>query len=245
MNTTIDPAKWKDYIYNNSNFDQKVPYDFQLNLTKLRLAAKDVNNLNPFCTLSAIYDFTKVFNQISKALSMGFSDITEKVQIMRERFMQYKDANSIQSLLAIEIGEDIYKLCGSNNKELGYGKGPLKNYISACRTFLRLLWFLEYLIYVFNKIAADNGNGEVKPILCEAYKNVLSPRHGVLVRKAVGAAMTFTDAGNVNKAVKIMFGYDRYDENARNVIKETIGYMKQIWQAGHDYYEQCDMLNLE
>lgn len=241
----IDPSKWKEYLNENSNFDQKVPYVFQENYKKLKLACEDLDNLNPYCTLSPIYDYTKVFYEISSALSMGFSDITEKVNIMRERFQMYDKATSIQSLLAIEISNDIHKLNGSNNKKLGQGKGPLKNYISACRTFLRLLWFLEYLIYTFNKVLADDGSGDIRSILAEAYHKVLAPRHTFLVRKAVGVALTFSGAGDVKKGVKIIFGFDNYDENAKKVIKETIEMMEKIWNAGNEYYKKNNMLKLE
>ena len=96
-------------------FSQKVPYDIKSIDEKLTLASQDLEHLNPYYTLSLIYDLTKIFYNISSALSMGFSDIGKEIEL------------------------DIYKLKGENNSELGYKKGESKKYYSACRTFLILL----------------------------------------------------------------------------------------------------------
>ena len=101
METISDPSKWRVYIKNDNYFNQNVPFDFRTIYFKLIKAAETPNNLNPFYTISAIYDFTKFFNQISTALSMGFSDITEKSQIMRQRFNEFPNATDIQNLLII------------------------------------------------------------------------------------------------------------------------------------------------
>ena len=93
---------------------------------------------------------------------MGFSDITEKCELMRKRFNEYPDAVSIQDLCNKEIQLDIYKLNGDNNKSLGHHNDEYSNYVSACRTFLRLLWFLEYLIDIFDNVMKDDGNGQIK-----------------------------------------------------------------------------------
>lgn len=239
-----DPKRWREYIEDDKNFDQEVAYDFPKILQKLRLAAQDLTNLNPYCTLSAIYDFTKFFYSISSALSMGFQDITKKVQQMREKFKQYPEAQDIQNLLQIEINMGIHRLDGDNNAGLGHSKGPFKKYVSACRTFLRLLWFLEFLIDVFETILKDNGNGEVKTFLSNSYNKVLAPRHTFLVRKAVGVALTFSGGGNTTKAVKIIFGYSEYNETARKTVEETKNLMKKIWESGYEFYKKNDMLNL-
>ena len=64
---------------------------------------------------------------------MGFSDITEKSQIMPERFKQFLEATDIQDLLLREMQMqlNIYKLNGDNNYELGYGYDNYKHYISV------------------------------------------------------------------------------------------------------------------
>ena len=108
---------------------------------------------------------------------MGFSDITEKCGIMREQFKRYDTATDIQNLLEIEMGKNLYKLNGDNNAQLGHGNDEYKNYISACRTFLRLLWFLEYLTDVFDTMLKDDGSGAMKTILGNSYDKILPQYH--------------------------------------------------------------------
>ena len=74
MEANSDPSKWREYIKDNNNFSQKVPYDFKSISYKLKVAAENPDKLNPFYTLSAIYDFTKFFAQISSGLSMGHNN---------------------------------------------------------------------------------------------------------------------------------------------------------------------------
>ena len=245
MESSIDPSKWKEYIKDNNNFTQAVPYDFKKIYTKLQLASENPEKLNPYCTLSAIYDYTKFFASISTGLSMGFSDITEKVEQMREKFQEYQDTENIQDLLYKEIQLGVYKLNGSNNKSLGHGKDQYAKYISASRTFLRLLWFIEYLIDIFENLLKDNGKTAIKKIIGNSYNKVLAPRHTFLVRKAVGLALTFSSGGNVDNSVNIIFQYPEYTEEARKTIKDTIYLMKKIWNGGNDFYTKYKMLDLK
>ena len=242
---TSDPSKWREYIKDNNNFNQDVPFNFEDIFSKLKIASENPDNLNPFYTLSAIYDFTKIFYQISTALSMGFSDITTKAEQMRVKFEEYQDSNDIQDLLYKEIQLGVYKLNGSNNKKLGHGSDQYSKYISASRTFLRLLWFLEYLIDIFETIIKDDGTTNIKKILGDSYQKILAPRHNFLVRKAVGLALTFSSSGNVEAIVNITFGYPKYNDEARKKIQETTDLMKKIWNGGNEYYKKFKMLDLQ
>ena len=236
---------WREFMEDNNNFNQDIPFDYENISFKLQKASESPQNLNPFYTISAIYDFTKIFKCISSALSMGFSDITEKCELMRKRFSEYPDVNSIQELINEEIQLDIHKLNGDNNKSLGHSNDAYSKYISGCRTFLRLLWFLEYLIDIFENIIKDDGNGEIKKILGDSYKKVLSPHHPFLVRKAVGIALSFSNAGNVSHIVELFFGYKEFNEEAIKTIKHTNDLMKIIWNGGNKFYEENNLLGLE
>ena len=236
---------WHTLMNDDNNFSQSVPFDFKKITEKLKISAKSPDKLNPYYTISAIYDFTKFFNKISSALSMGFSDITEKCGIMRERFKQYPEATDIQNLLQIEMSKNLHQLNKNNNSELGHGNDQYKDYISACRTYLRLLWFLEYLIDVFESVLKDNGTGAIKKILGNSYDKVLAPHHPFLVRKAVGLALMFSSGGDVARNVDIIFGYKVYNQEARKAIQDTIDLMKIIWKGGHVFYEKNNLLGLK
>ena len=176
---------------------------------------------------------------------MGFSDITEKCGIMREKFKEYPEAKDIQDLLQIEMGKNLHKLNRDNNSELGHGYDEYKNYISACRTFLRLLWFMEYLIDVFETVLKDDGTGPIKNILGDSYNKVLAPHHSFFVRKAVGLALMFSSGGSVEKNVKLIFNQKEYNDEAKKAIQNTIDIMKIIWKGGHDFYQKHDLLGLK
>ena len=175
---------------------------------------------------------------------MGFSDITEKCGIMRQRFGEYPQATDIQNLLQIEMNLDLHKLNGDNNKKFGHGKDNYKKYISGCRTFLRLLWFLEYLTDVFENILKDDGKGQLKKILGNSYDKVLAPHHSFFVKRAVGAALTFSTAGNVERNVNIIFGYKEYNDEAKKGIQNTVNLMKIIWNGGNNFYVRNNLLDL-
>ena len=70
---------WRDLLNDDKNFDQKVPYDLKKIEDNMKKAQADLTHFNPYYVLSPVYDFTKFFDKISSALSMGFKDITEKV----------------------------------------------------------------------------------------------------------------------------------------------------------------------
>ena len=235
---------WRPLLEDDKNFDQAVPYDIKKIEEKLTIAAQDLEHLDPYYTLSPIYDFTKFFDKISSALSMGFSDITKKVNQMRGKFRLYKDAENIQQLLGKEIALDIHRLNGQDNAKMGHKDDEYKNYHSACRIFLRLLWFMEYLITVFKKILNSKENS-VKKILGSSYDEILSPRHTWLVRKAVGAAMFFSVSGTKDDIVKICFNVDANSKEGKDYISKITGLLEKIWKAGVDFYKQCNMLDIK
>ena len=243
--TPSNSSNWREDLEDNNNFNQNIQFDFKIISFKLHKASETPNNLNPFYTLSAIYDFTKFFKNISSALNMGFSDITEKCELMRKRFTEYPDSTSIQDLCNKEIELNIYKLNGDNNKSLGHYNDEYSNYISGCRTFLRLLWFLEYLIDIFENMIKSEGNEEIKKILGNSYNKVLAPHHGFLVRKAVGVALSFSNAGSVSDIVKLVLGYDDFNDESKTVLKETNCLMKKIWNGGNEFYQENNLLDLQ
>ena len=234
---------WRPLLEDDKNFDQAVPYDIKKIEEKLTIAAQDLEHLDPYYTLSPIYDFTKFFDKISSALSMGFSDITKKVNQMRRKFNEYKDADNIQQLLGKEIELDIHRLNGQDNAKMGHKDDKYKNYHSACRIFLRLLWFMEYLITVFKKILNSNENS-VKKILGGSYDEILAPRHTWLVRKAVGAAMLFSVSGSRDDIVKICFNVDGNSKEGKEYILNITNLLEKSWNGGIEFYKQCDMLDI-
>ena len=177
---------------------------------------------------------------------MGFSDITSKVEKMRRKFKKYPECKDVQKLISKEIELNIHKLNGNNNQKFGHKKdSEYGDYCSAARTFLRLLWFMEFLVQIFKTILADRKKDTIKKIIGDSYDKILAPRHTWLVRKAVGAAMFFGVSGSKEDAVKIIFCCDKYDDKAREKITKIKDLLEKVWSAGNEFYKKCDILNLE
>ena len=238
----MDSSNWRKLLNDDKNFDQKVPYNLQLIEDKLSFAEIDLDNLNPYYVLSPIYDFTKFFAKISSGLSMGFKDITEKVNLMRKILQQHPEIETIQQLVEKEMKLDIHKLNGENNAKKGHSKGEYKHYTSGTRTFLRLLWFMEFLIHIFRKFEKVEKKS-LKDLLKDAYNEVLAPRHKWIVRQAVGMALAFSGSSK-REALKIIFGYEDFTEEAKAKIKEVADKLETVWKAGNDFYAQNKILKL-
>lgn len=94
---------------------------------------------------AALYEWTILFKQMGKALSIAFSDITEKVAIIRKHLIDYNSKiKGVMSLAQLEISLNLHMLSGENNKSF---KDSTK-YASGARTTLRLMWFMDFLHYM-------------------------------------------------------------------------------------------------
>ena len=232
-------------LENDLNFSQNIPYDISKIESALTLASKDLSNLDPYFTLLAEYEFTKFFSQISSALAMGFNDITSKVEKMREKFKEFPECKTIQQLILKEMELNIHKLNGENNSKFGHKKkDKYEKYCSASRTFLRLLWFMEFLIEIFKTILADRKKDNIKKIIGNSYDKILAPRHSWLVRRAVGAAMMFGMSGSKDDAVRIIFCCETYDSNAKEKIQKITNLLENVWSAANEFYKENDLLKL-
>lgn len=237
----MDSENWRALLEDDKNFDQNVDYKLSSileNIDKLT----DLNHFNPYNILSPIYEFTKIFGKISSALGMGFKDITEKVNLMRQIIKQYPSVNNIQDLILEEIKLNIHQLNGKNNSDFGHKKDQYKNYVSGSRTFLRLLWFLEFMIAISRKVVKDD-NKTLKEILKDAYGEVLGPRHPFLVRAAVNTALTFASCTK-EQAVEYIYEEKQLNEDSKKKITAVADKLEIIWKAGNDFYSKNNLLKL-
>ena len=91
---------------------------------------------------AALFEWTILFKQLGKALSIAFSDITEKVAIIRKHSNDYNSKiKGVMSLVQLERSLNLHMLNGENNKSFK----DSTNYASGARTTLRLMWFMDFL----------------------------------------------------------------------------------------------------
>lgn len=139
-------------------------YDFEKVLNSLGEAAKNLSDISiePLCV--ALYEWTILFKLLGKTLSMAFSDITEKVQIMRNHLKNYgSKINGIMSLVQLEISLDVHRLNGENNKSLTKNKDYFK-YEAGARVF-----FNTFIGFLLNSSHENCAEIDVVHGLCDVY----------------------------------------------------------------------------
>lgn len=204
MEQTDTNNDWFNKLIDDKNFDTNEPFNSDRLFNYLEIAAKEPEHLRPFEFLGGVYEFTRAFGELSSALSVGFSDITSKVQIWRDLFKNYYPKNpDIQSVMINEVMNNIHELNGENNYNLGHDKNsPYYTYTSGTRTLLRLSWFLDFLRNIFKQLI--NTNTPFNICVTNAYEEVLAPHHPWLVRKGASFALSFAPSER-KLALKIFF----------------------------------------
>lgn len=216
-------SNWRELLLDDKNFDQNVPYDYDKVVNFFDIIVSDLDHLNPYYFIGAIYEFTKAFSSLSTALSMGFSDITEKCATWRDLFKTYYSDEvytDMQSVMLKEIEINFHVLNGENNLKHGQKKGsPFFTYISGARTLVRLSWFLEFLYTILKNIL--DTEDPFSSCIKKAYQDVLAPHHPWLIRNSIKVALNLAGQSR-SPALKAFFGAEEMDlEVQAKMIKLT------------------------
>lgn len=210
---------WLNELLDDNNFEQKKPFDYELCVSMFEECAKNTDKLNPYLLLRPIWEITKAFSALSSALSVGFSDITSKVNVWRNNIKNYyKNSNTIQDVIVAEMNKNLEKLNGDNNSKLGHKKKTeFYEYVSCSRTIVRLQWFLDF----FNNIiiiALENEKKGFNDCIRDSYDKVLAPHHPWLVRKGAGVGISMAPSKK-EKAMKSILGEEKWDDDTKNKMK--------------------------
>jgi len=235
---------WKKEFFNNDNFEQNKPFNYDLCVTYFEEAAKDLNNLNPWFLFRAIWEITKAFKALSTALSVGFSDITSKVEVWRTIIKEnYSDCNTVQEVLEKELNLKIHELNGDNNSDFGHKKKTqYYTYVSGTRTLLRLTWFLDFFNSILKNSEVEKTKG-FNDCIRMAYDKALAPHHPWLVRKGAGIGISLAPSKR-EKAMNAFFGKETYDEEVQAKIRRWQEVTYKIWEKLYAYYETNKLLSL-
>lgn len=238
------PSDWKKAFLDDSNFEQEKPFCYELCQALFEEAAKDVNNLNLYYLLRPIWEITKGFKTISSALSIGFSDITEKVQTWRSIYKTYySDCNTVQEIIEKEISLGIHECNGDNNSDKGHKKKTkYYEYISGTRTLLRLTWFLDFFVNILtNTLTLEKK--DFSDCVKIAYEKALAPHHGWLVRKGASLGMSFV-SGKREKGLSAFFHREAYDDQTKKDLERWIAPALKLWTYLNNYYTEKKFLEL-
>lgn len=122
FDSSTDNARRK--LNDDSNFEQQSHFNYDNIISYFEEVNSDLDNLKPYEFLAACWELTKFMRELSSALSMAFSDITEKVTIWRKILKDnYPNANNMIEVMEEEMKLSIHELNGENNSKKGHKKG--------------------------------------------------------------------------------------------------------------------------
>jgi hypothetical protein len=139
-----------------------------------------------------LFEFTKLFRVIGGIMSTAESDVTSKVDIMRTNLKKCPlDPKPIgfKAFVEWEISQKLHELNGDD------GAKSDKRYCSTARTLLRQMWFMTYLLTIFQGLA-DDVSGKIPRSASElfklAYTEAFGENHGFMLRQAAKVAIMAT-----------------------------------------------------
>jgi hypothetical protein len=141
------------------------------------------------------------------------------------------------ALVAKEMDMGIHQCNGENNKSVlskelftHFGK-----YISASRQMLRMMWFINYLILMFEEIG-NNRTCKISDCSSKAYEEALAPNHTFLVKTAARAAMMATP--NRKNILHMVVEADKTDDFAYETITQIVTAMKPVRDGLWKHYRE-------
>ena len=120
-----------------------------------------------FC--QAILEITHSLSFLGRAMSMAFSDIHSKANIILSNFENTSAAN-LKEMVMLELNSEKLKERSKQNP-------------STARTVLRLMWFLDFLSMLLSNLV-NQRDWKMSKCCGEAYKQALAPHHSWKIRTA-------------------------------------------------------------
>eukprot|EP00826_Nyctotherus_ovalis_P066918 TRINITY_DN994_c0_g1_i13.p1 TRINITY_DN994_c0_g1~~TRINITY_DN994_c0_g1_i13.p1 ORF type:complete len:167 (+),score=70.61 TRINITY_DN994_c0_g1_i13:321-821(+) len=153
-----------------------------------------------------------------------------------------KDCKTIEQLVEKEMGKGIHVLNGMNNAKLGHGDGdPYKDYESAARTILRLLYLLTLLTHLMKNLKAYPEE-LVSNIAKKSYEDSIEGFHPAVLREGIKAA--FMTVPTRKEFMENAFGVtDKqvFSNILGEILKPLAGFVARMWK----YYKDKKITNLE
>jgi len=119
-------------------------------------------------------ELLKVFDGLGKAFSFAFSDLNDKTKHIEDVCAKDKANNDIQVL-------------AKQDEDAG-NKIPDDKTLANMRALNRMAFVSLFIQEIFQRLASDPNQAQMKPILQESYSLTMELYHTWLVKKAVGAA---------------------------------------------------------
>ena len=151
--------------------------------------------------------------------------------MIRHRAKHHKHSH-LFTLIDTEIILGIHCCNGENNDK--YTKdSKYKHYESAARTMLRMMWFTDFLVFMFEKLCNDR-NCYTSTALSEAYEKAFGKHHSWLIRTGAKAAMF--SCPNRKDLLVLMVGEDKDEEYGQNIMKKLLNVLKPLRETLWEFY---------
>lgn len=128
-------------------------FDYYVLLENLAWSANNPDHVIAVNFANSMLEFSKSFEILGKALKMAFSDISDKSKIILKN-AENSEFEDIQQMVLHEIEN------GTHTQARGKSA-------STARTVLRLMWFLDFLYVVIDRLV--NTEDELKKVCADAY----------------------------------------------------------------------------
>ncbi|XP_055608878.1 ceramide-1-phosphate transfer protein [Uranotaenia lowii] len=178
--------------------------------------------------LEAFKELYKFFSLMGTVFGFVSSDVKEKVEIL-EKLRQHP-----------EHGVEFETVRKMMDYERGANLLDKKDYVSGCRTLLRLHRGLDF-IYVFLKRLGEleTADARTNGICQTAYNETLAQFHPWLIRKGANVAMYALPNRD-----QLLERVCREPSEAIRMLPEMLNVARQVYDRTQDLYTQFDMHGL-
>ena len=161
-------------------------FDMERWMGQMKTLAETTDRIDIQLWHDFLMEITYLFKEFGATLSMAFSDVVEKAEVIKNNRDYHVKTHGLQNpnlwdiiQHEINLGDGIIRLNGDDNHKMlkKDKKGTwLWKYISTTRTVLRNLWLLDYVEALMNNLRTDE-KATISKCAKRAYKKALAPHH--------------------------------------------------------------------
>jgi hypothetical protein len=184
--------------------------------------------------------FCLLFKVLNSFLGIAFSDVKQKVEVIRENNQTYPRLPGFLAFVRLEMDKNIHIYNGDNNGDLKAPKEHRK-YNSTARNLLRMMWLLTFIRVTFEEIRDPQQS--MADILCKAYDAAFGEKHSWIIRK--GAKFAIKASGDRSELIDAVMGAKCEEETFQKTVSTFLERFVPIHEALWGFYREYKLTNLD
>lgn len=202
-------------------------FDIRKAYESFRLTLIEDNDVHIGSYLEAYSELCKFCTLLGSVFSFVASEITSKSQVMHElrKNCQEEHFDTLRKMIDYEKSLDLLSD---------------KNYVSGCRTLLRLHRGLDFIRTFLKRISEIELDESTSHIGSTSYNETLGKYHGWLIRKGAYVAMQFLPK---KKTLLVSVCGSQFDE-VKEVLPLMLEAADEVYNRTQDCYELHQLLDL-